>query len=81
MIGGVHLWGKTKSASGRWVSHVGTLDTLFCDRNDIKAEFLAALVSGLDDNNPRFFVPEVNSGEEDLHAIVRDLLSAGASYI
>jgi len=81
MIGGIHLWGKTKSASGRWVSHVGTLDKLFCDRSDIKTEFLAALVSGLDDDVQRFFVPEVNSGEEDLHAIVRDLLTAGASFI
>lgn len=80
MVGGIHLWGKKKNASGRWASHVGTLDTLFCSRNDIKNEFLVALNSGFNDNIPRYFVPEVNSGEEDIHAIVRDLLAVGASF-
>lgn len=37
-IGGVHLWGKRKSESGRLVSHCGDLNSYFADDMDLKQQ-------------------------------------------
>lgn len=73
-IRGVHIWGKKKSESGRWVSHAGTLDTYFGGNAETKAAFLAGIHRVCDDGLPRFLVPEVNTGAEDLASIISDLL-------
>lgn len=74
VIKGVHIWGKKKSASGSWVAHNGTLDTYIENKED-KASFIAGIRKICSDGQSRFFVPEVNSGEEDLKAVVKDVLN------
>lgn len=74
MTESIHLWGKKKSAKGRNNSHQGDLNTYF-DDSEKKAVFLKWLHNFLNDGNDRFFVPEVNSSDEDLRSIVDDLES------
>ena len=80
MIGGVHLWGKRMSSTGRKVSHCGDLNTYFCDRA-IKEHFLSAFKECFDDNTVRKMVLEVNSGNEDLQSIISDLRSVGVRFV
>jgi hypothetical protein len=79
-IRGLHLWGKKRSAKGRWVAHAGNLDTYF--DNDIikKRVFLDSLRELLSDGVPRYFLPEVNSSDDHLAAIVADLADAGFHF-
>lgn len=73
-IGGFHLWGKRKSIKGRWAPHTGDLNTFFSNNELLKSEFILSINKTFNDDKPRYFVPEVNSGEEDLHSIIYDLL-------
>lgn len=70
-IKGIHMWGKKKSTSGRWVSHCGNLNTFFLN-DETKSTFVNMIKNLFNDNNYRFFVPEVNSLQEDLLSIVGD---------
>ncbi|MBN2286914.1 MAG: hypothetical protein JXI43_10735 [Tissierellales bacterium] len=72
MTDGIHLWGKRKSKSGNTVSHSGDLNTYF-ENDEKKTVFLEWLVTFLQDSKPRYFVPEVNSSDEDLESIIKDL--------
>ena len=72
-IKGIHIWGKKKNAKGRWIAHNGNLDTLF-ENPDDKEAFIFGIRKICSDGKLRFFVPEVNSGESDLKAVVRDVL-------
>jgi hypothetical protein len=80
-IKGMHLWGKKRGDSGRWISHSGNLDTYFDNHKSIKEHFLKELFDLLDDGKKRYFVPEVNSGDDDLHAIVSDLIKTGFRFV
>lgn len=71
----IHLWGR-KGIS----AHVGDLDDLVGGDAEVKAELLSALHDLLADGRPRYLVPEVNSSEAHLHAIVRDLVEAGFEF-
>lgn len=73
VIKGIHIWGKKKNQSGRWVAHTGTLDTYIANPDD-KAAFIAGIKRICSDNQERYFVPEVNSGGEDLKAVVCDVI-------
>lgn len=73
LIKGIHIWGKKKSATGRWVAHAGNLDTYFGGNQDVKALFISGIEQICNDGKKRFLVPEVNSGASDLDAIMRDL--------
>ena len=75
VIKGIHIWGKKKSDSGRWVAHVGTLDTYFGDNQESKRKFIAGIEQVCNDDKKRFLVPEVNSGATDLAAIISDLFT------
>jgi len=77
VIGGFHIWGKRKSEKGRWAPHTGNFNTFFSNNNDLKKEFLESILNTFDDEIERYFVPEVNSGEEDLLSIVADMENAG----
>jgi hypothetical protein len=77
----IHLWGKKRSSKGTIVSHVGDLNTYFDFDNSKKKVFLNSLISLLDDEKARYFVPEVNSNSDDLHSIVEDLENAGINFI
>jgi len=72
-IGGVHLWGKRKSESGRLVSHCGDLNSYFAGDMELKHHFLQAFCDCFDDGVTRKMVLEVNSGNEDLQSIIQDL--------
>lgn len=71
-VKGIHLWGKKKSNNGNLVVHCGDLTSYFED-NDKKQLFLNWLSAFLNDGIERYFVPEVNSSNEDLESIVNDL--------
>ena len=75
LIKGIHIWGKKKSATGRWVAHAGNFDTYFGGNDSVKEMFLSGISEICNDGLPRFFVPEVNSGSTDLEAIIQDLVS------
>ncbi|MFC1895471.1 hypothetical protein ACFL0Q_02260 [Thermodesulfobacteriota bacterium] len=77
---GLHLWGKRKNPKGRFVSHVGDLNSYFDSDREKKQAFLDATARLLDDEIPRHFVPEVNSNSEDLVSIVSDLEGAGFEF-
>ncbi len=79
-IGGVHLWGKRISLSGRKVSHCGNLETYFGD-SKTKEHFLHAFQACFDDDITRKMVLEVNSGNADLLSIINDLRSAGICFV
>lgn len=79
-IGGVHLWGKKMSDTGRKVAHCGNLDTYFGDA-EIKRNFLQCFKDCFDDGIVRKMVLEVNSGNEDLLSIVSDLRGIGIQFI
>lgn len=74
LIKGIHIWGKKKSATGRWVAHAGNFDTYFGGDDAVKEIFLSGIREICNDGLPRFFVPEVNSGSSDLEAIIQDLV-------
>ncbi len=79
-IGGVHLWGKRKSSTGRKVSHCGDLNSYFGNQT-IKEHFLYAFIDSFDDGLTRKMVLEVNRGNDDLRSIVADLQSAGVCFV
>lgn len=72
-IKGIHIWGKMKSETGRWVAHCGNFDTYFDGNEEIKKIFIDGIVKICNDGQKRFFVPEVNSGAQDLGCILDDL--------
>lgn len=76
LVKGVHIWGKKKNASGRWVSHSGNFDTYFGENDESKSCFLAGIHRICDDDTVRYLVPEVNSGTDDLEAIICDLFTS-----
>ncbi len=79
-IGGVHLWGKKLSNTGRKVSHCGDLNTYFRDVSTKKA-FLEAFTNCFDDGIVCKMVLEVNSGNKDLISIISDLQNAGVKFV
>ena len=79
-IGGVHLWGKRYSDTGRKVSHCGDLNSYF-GNSDVKAAFLKAFNNCFDDGIVRKMVLEVNSGNEDLMSIINDLRATGVRFV
>ena len=79
-IGGIHLWGKRKSQAGRWTSHTGDLNTFFSNNDLLKDEFISSIINTFNDNEARFFVPEVNSSEKDLQSIIYDLLKYDVNF-
>ncbi len=80
-IGGVHLWGKRKSPTGRRVSHCGDLKSYFEYDNIVKTAFLRAFMKCFDDRVVRKLVLEVNSGNNDLLSIIKDLQGSGIEFI
>jgi len=79
LIGGFHMWGKLKKGD-RWIPHAGSFDTFFSGNDDLKNEFLKSVFSTFNDGIMRYFVPELNSGESDLHSIVTDMEQAGFTF-
>lgn len=82
IIQAIHLWGKRKSNnSGKWTAHSGDLNTFFSNDNEKKAAFLDSMKYTFCDDIERYFVPEVNTSEDDLKSIVNDLISSGISFV
>lgn len=81
-VGAIHLWGKRKGKnSNRWAAHSGDLNTFFSYDIDKKNTFLSSIKNTFNDDIERYFVPEVNTSEEDLKSIVNDIVSNGISFI
>jgi len=80
-IGGVHLWGKRKSESGRLVAHCGDLTSYFGGDMDLKSQFLQAFNDSFDDGIARKMVLEVNSGNDDMLSIITDLRNHGVVFV
>lgn len=84
-VGAIHLWGKQKkkgkTGSMRWTAHCGNLDTFFSGDFEKKEDFLTSMKDTFDDSVERYFVPEVNTTEEDLQSIVTDLISVGITFV
>ena len=80
-IGGVHLWGKTKTSTGRRIAHCGDLNSYFEYDAAAKAAFLSEFAECFGDNAVRKMVLEVNSGAEDMRSILEDLLQAGVKFV
>lgn len=76
IIKGVHIWGKKKSESGRWVAHAGNLNTYFDNNEEYKRVFIDGIKRICDDNTKRFLVPEVNTGADDLASIMKDIFGS-----
>ncbi|WP_026664868.1 hypothetical protein [Butyrivibrio sp. FC2001] len=72
-IKGVHIWGKKKNESGRLIAHTGDLNTYFPNPGD-KRYFLEGIAALCKDNEPRFFVPEINSCQADFESVVMDVV-------
>ena len=80
-VGGFHIWGKRKKETYvKWTPHTGDLNTFFSYDNVLKERFLKSIYETFNDDKDRYFVPEVNSGEEDLQSIVADLIKSGFSF-
>ncbi len=41
----IHIWGKKKSESGRWVVHPGNMDTYFANNDDNKSSFIKGILT------------------------------------
>ena len=80
LIVGFHMWGKCKDKNGKWAPHQGNFDTFFSNDNKLKNMFLNSVFSTFNDDVERYFVPEVNSGERDLHSIVADMEKYGFTF-
>ena len=79
-IGGVHLWGKKQSATGRFVAHNGDLNSYFGNK-EIKKHYLEAFAACFDDGIIRKMVLEVNSSNADLLSIISDLKEVGIRFV
>jgi hypothetical protein len=77
---GIHLWGKRESENGRRVAHIGDLNSYFAGDIKFKERFLERMLDTFNDEVYRYFVPEVNSGSEDLISIVEDLKRTGFEF-
>ena len=79
-IGGVHLWGKKLSDSGRKVAHCGDFNTYF-GNSEVKGHFLRTFKNCFDDGIARKMVLEVNSGNSDMVSIIEDLKRVGINFV
>ncbi len=75
IVKGVHIWGKKKSESGRWVAHAGDLNTFFDNNSENKSDFIKGIMQICNDDLKRFLVPEVNTGSNDLLSIINDIFT------
>jgi hypothetical protein len=80
-INGIHLWGKKESSNGRRIAHIGDLNSYFLHDTNTKEIFLKSMYDTFNDDICRYFVPEVNSGSEDLISIVEDLRRSGFKFV
>lgn len=76
-IGGIHIWGKKKSAKGRWTPHNGNLRDFFETNSEQLNDYLLSINKLFNDDIYRHLVLEVNSAESDIFSIVQDLEGAG----
>lgn len=79
-IDGIHVWGQDIEKSGKVRSHFGDLNTFFISK-ELKEYFLKKVLETFDDGRARYFVPEVNSNEEDLKSVVDDFYKSGFKFI
>jgi hypothetical protein len=70
LILSLHFWGRKNNKV-----HTGDLDSLFNNDKKLKRDFLYSISNILNDNIPRYFLPEVNfSSQEDFESLIQDIL-------
>lgn len=77
LIVGIHIWGR------KGVAHIGNIASLFEGMQqplEMLKEFAEGIKELFDDDIPRYFVPEVNSSEEDLQDIVLLFKNLGSIF-
>lgn len=79
-IVGVHLWGKRTTDKGKRVAHTGDLDDYFLGDEEAKNIFLSSMHNLFNDDIKRSMVLEVNSQNDDMLSIIRDLRDNGFSF-
>lgn len=67
--------GKKKKCKRKMDSSYRKFKYIFSNNELLKSEFILSINKTFNDDKPRYFVPEVNSGEEDLQSIIYDLLN------
>lgn len=80
-IKGIHIWGKRRNEKGRWVAHQGNLNSYFDNNAILKKRFMAEVRKLFKDNVKRYFVPEVNSSDNDLKSIIMDFKKEGFQFV
>ena len=80
-IAGFHIWGKKKTQKGNISAHNGNLNDYFNQNEELKTAVLSELNNIFDDGIQRYFVPEVNSNNEDLKSIIEDLINHGFKFV
>lgn len=80
-IGGVHLWGKSRSDTGRKVAHCGDFNSFFEDDMETKKQFLESFSDCFNDGIARNLVLEVNSRNVDILSIINDLRSVNINFV
>jgi len=80
-IGGVHLWGKRRSETGRKVAHCGDLTSYFEDDMETKKQFLESFSECFNDGIARKLVLEVNSRNADIYSIINDLMGVDINFV
>ena len=80
-IAGVHLWGKRTTEKGKRVAHTGDLNSYFLGNEEAKNIFLQSMNNLFNDGVKRNMVLEVNSGNDDMISIIRDLQRSGFKFL
>lgn len=80
-VKGLHLWGKRRSPKGSITAHCGDINSFVGGRSSAEISLMSKLFELCNDGIDRYFVPEVNSGDEDLRSIVESLVSSGFSFV
>ncbi|MBY9006132.1 MAG: hypothetical protein KGD63_05195 [Candidatus Lokiarchaeota archaeon] len=80
-ISSIHMWGKKRTEKGRLIVHHGDLNNLLNFNKDLKTIFLKEIYNLFNDGKTRYFVPEVNSNNNDLISIVNDFKNIGFKFL
>ena len=80
-IQGIHLFSKMKGNEGRVKLNAANFDSYLKNNQKKKKALLQALAFLFEDNIERYLILETNSGLEDVSAVLKDLYSAGFTFI
>ncbi len=77
-ISSIHLWGKRKSVKGRWIAHSAGIAEILPGQK--LTQFLELIKTFYDDDQKRYFVPEINASSTYLEDMVRSMSEFGIEF-